>query len=205
MGVYKLYHFYREDFQRMADIIKEIGNFLFKNTLKGFTKLMEQFPADLNIKIIQEGLELTKKWFEDFVSSSTLYKIDKQVLEDEEINKVGYYRWKRYCVILLSGIEGIYDELGERGEKKRKLSTYISKYRRIAYEKVSLEDPLEITSNDVDTKYSINLRNFEDRNGLTDEGDKPVEIEIIGEGKEKVKVADMFRIKYIEMKKEMLL
>lgn len=202
MGIYKLYHFNREDFQRMADIIKEIGNFLFKNTFKGFNSLRTQFKDNEKIKIIQEALELTKKIFEEFIPSTSLYKIDKQELEDEEINKIGYYKWKRYCVILLSGIEGIYDNLAKEEESLKKL---IGKYRRIAYEKESLEDSMIITSDDIDTKYAINLKNFEERNNLTDEGDEEVDIEkVLGEGKNKAKVLDMFRIKYIESKKKLL-
>ena len=198
MGVYKLYHFKREDYQRMADIVKEIATFLFKYTLKGFNKLKEQFPQDKNIGIINDGLDGTKKAFEEFQTATSLYKIETQELEEEEINKPQYYKWKRFCVIILSGIETIYENLGE--------ARLIEKYRRIAYEKDSGPEMKQlVTSNDVNKKYSINLYNFEYRNNLIDLENEEVDISILGDGKIKAQVADMFRIKYIESKRNVLM
>lgn len=150
MGVYKLYHFNREDFVRMQDIIKEINTFIFKFTLKAFNKLKEQFSQDKNIDIINEGLEQTKKAFDEFQSAACLYKIVTQELEEEEINKPAYYKWKRYCVIILSGIENIYENLGQ--------IRLLEKYRRVSFEKPEGNNELIpiVTSGEITTKYSIN-------------------------------------------------
>jgi hypothetical protein len=98
---------------------------------------------------------------EDFNGSTGLYKIDSQQLEDEEINKPYYYKWKRVCVLILSSFESIYGEIGN--------SRFIEKYRRIAYDQVEELPVQTITSGDVTTKYSINLRSFEVRAGVVGE------------------------------------
>jgi len=101
-------------------------------------------------------------------------------------------------VILLSGIETIYENLGEL--------RLIEKYKRIAFEADSGPQMKQlVTSNDINKKYSINLANFEYRSGLLEEDGEEVDIEILGDGKIKAQVADMFRIKYIEAKRELLM
>lgn len=93
----------------------------------------------------------------------------------------------------------MFDELG--------FNRLLEKYRRISYdlkpkpvENLELED----LKNNIDTKFSINLMSFEVRAGISLE-DTTIPIETLGEKARKSDVASMFRIKYIEAKKNLLL
>ena len=97
MGVYSLYH-YDNSHREMSNTIKKIGTYLKQYTLKGFNKLAEQFPGNEKISKISASLENLKNDLDEFTNSSVLYKIEDQELEEEEINKPFYYKWKRYCV-----------------------------------------------------------------------------------------------------------
>jgi hypothetical protein len=96
---------------------------------------------------------------------------------------------------LLSSIELIYEEIDAL--------RFIEKYRRISYIQEGENMVQLITSKTVNTKYSINLLKFEERQGiLQDGGDVPYSN--LGELPSRYQIADMFRIKYIENKRNML-
>jgi hypothetical protein len=198
MGVYILYH-YDTSYREMSNIIKKLGTYLKQYTLKGFIKLNEQFPQNEKILKIKNSLDNLKTDFEDFINSSVLYKIEGQELEEEEINKPFYYKWKRYCVLILGEIESLYDELG--------CMKLLEKYRRVSYD-LKPKDYSEMSLDEIkvriDTKFSINLMDFEVRAGMIQE-DAVISIDILGDKARKSDVASMFRIKYIEAKKNVLL
>ena len=196
MGVYKLYHFDMH-FKDLSLLMKKIAVHLHKCTYKGFVKLNEQFPAVKSIQLIKEFLENLKRKFEEFSKVNQLFKIEGEALEEEEISRPAYYKLKRYCVILLSSIENLYMDMG--------FSRLLIKYRRVAFR--AHHDEYEnnglINSHQVEAKFSINLLNYELRAGLIDE--KDISFDYIGPVVKKSDIADMFRCKYIESKKKILL
>jgi hypothetical protein len=97
-------------------------------------------------------------------------------------------------------------------------SRLLVKYRRVGYMRMSNNDADadgddsgvsdaddDITSHEVEAKFSINLLNYELRAGLIEEKDISMARFNRQERVTKSEIADMFRIKFIESKKKLLL
>lgn len=198
MGIFKLYHFDLA-FKDLAQIQKKFAANLNKCTYKSFIKLNEQFPNVRSILVIKEFLEVLKSKYEEFSKVTKLFKIEGEEFEEEEISRPLYYKLKRYCVIILSSIENLYQDLG--------FSRLLVKYRRVSHQKPESGNQGSsdgiITSHQVEAKFSINLLNYEMRAGLID--NFVINIDGISPIATKAEIADAFRVKYIESKKNTLL
>lgn len=105
MGVYKLYHFDGSTYQDLCKCVFYIMNHLSRKTRKSINKLYEQFPTVKNVELIKDFIDNLKFKLETFKKTKEIYKIEGENLEEEELSRPGYYRFRRYCVIVLSSIE----------------------------------------------------------------------------------------------------
>jgi hypothetical protein len=199
MGLYRLYKF-DPNVKQVIGIIRNIVNVMDNSMLPVIEELKDQFPRNHTLGNLYEFLMNLKCKFVEFHKLQYTFKIDGEEMEEAELNDNNFYRIRRYCVIILGSIEQLYDDLQ---------STYLlEKYRRLGYlaQNQEQESRLEnqITSHDVERKYSINLYNYELSTGLIQDSDVDL-AKYFDEPLSKADVADMFRIRYIESKKKLLL
>ena len=202
MGIYKLYHFNPDTIQEVCKCVYSLCVYLETNTKKAIAKLYDQFPSVKNIEFIYDFLEGLNIKIENFKKTKNIYKIEGEPLEEEEFSRPRYYKLKRYCVIILSSIEYLYEDMG--------FSRLLVKYRRIGYgnndnDYDSYDRDNNITSHEVEAKFSINLQGYELKAGLIEENEVPMTRFSNLAREAKHEIADMFRIKFIESKKKLLL
>jgi len=109
--------------------------------------------------------------FQEFAKVPCSFKVENQELEDDEVNNHDFYKLRRYCVIILGAIETLYEDISTGTDKN--YEHHLERYRRIGYHKKGdgLNERSEhvVTSKEIDTKYSINLYNYEVGMGLVND------------------------------------
>jgi len=170
---------------------------LNKYTLKAVTILSENFPKILELKAIKNFLHFLKKKFEELSKLTQMFNIENEPLEEEEINRPQYYKLKRYAAIILTSMDNLYNELG--------MDKTLTKYRRFSYKNCKSRkfNDAAFCSNDIETKFSINLLNYESYQ--ESDNNEIVPDEFLSDTASTYELADFFRIRYIESKKQTLM